>query len=155
MLWEICSWETLGPAIHLDVILARSTYLSIVPDHVQFFMEKGLFQQDNAPQMLWFRSSLRSTTTRLKLDLSSEFSRSQSSQASVRCAGQTSLIHGAPPCNLQGLNDLLLTMDSTRFFRGLVESMPRRVRAALAAKDKVMPDQRQLVVNDTLHYMFV
>lgn len=109
MLWEICSWETLGPAIHLDVILARSTYLSIVPDHVQFFMEKDLFQQDNAPQMLWFRSSLRSTTTRLKLDLSSEFSRSQSSQASVRCAGQTSLIHGAPPCNLQGLNDLLLT----------------------------------------------
>lgn len=109
MLWEICSWETLGPAIHLDVILARSTYLSIVPDHVQFFMEKGLFQQDNAPQMLWFRSSLRSTTTRLKLDLSSEFSRSQSSQASVRCAGQSSLIHGAPPCNLQGLNDLLLT----------------------------------------------
>lgn len=58
MLWEIFSWETLGPAIHLDVILTRSTYLSIVPDHVQFFMEKGLFQQDNAPQMLWFRSSL-------------------------------------------------------------------------------------------------
>ena len=48
-------WETLGPAIHVDVPLTRTTYLSIVADHVLPFMEtvfpdgSGLFQQDNAP----------------------------------------------------------------------------------------------------------
>jgi len=46
MLWAKFCWETLGPAIHVD--------LSIVADHVHPFMEMvfpggcGLFQQDNA-----------------------------------------------------------------------------------------------------------
>ncbi|KAK3523387.1 hypothetical protein QTP86_029885, partial [Hemibagrus guttatus] len=48
-------WETLGPAIPLDVTLTRTTYLSIVADHVPPLMETlfpdvcGLFQQDNVP----------------------------------------------------------------------------------------------------------
>ncbi|KAK3530022.1 hypothetical protein QTP86_009926 [Hemibagrus guttatus] len=48
-------WETLGPAVHVDVTVTRSTYLSIVADRVHPFMETlfpdgcGLFQQDNAP----------------------------------------------------------------------------------------------------------
>ncbi|KAK3539724.1 hypothetical protein QTP70_012747 [Hemibagrus guttatus] len=55
MLWAMFCWETLGPAIHVDVTLTRTTYLSIVTDHVHLFMEAvfpdgcGLFQQDNAP----------------------------------------------------------------------------------------------------------
>ncbi|KAK3519768.1 hypothetical protein QTP70_003892 [Hemibagrus guttatus] len=54
LLWAMFCWETLGPAIHVDVTLTRSTYLSIVADHVHPFMETlfpdgcGLFQQDNA-----------------------------------------------------------------------------------------------------------
>ncbi len=50
MLWAMFCWETLGPAIHVDV-----TYLSIVADHGHSFMETvfpggcGLFRQDNAP----------------------------------------------------------------------------------------------------------
>ncbi|KAG5841041.1 hypothetical protein ANANG_G00195380 [Anguilla anguilla] len=43
----------------------------------------------------------------------------------------------APPHNLQDLKDLLLTswcQISEDTFRGLVESMPRRVRAVLAAR---------------------
>ncbi|KAK3566845.1 hypothetical protein QTP86_004548 [Hemibagrus guttatus] len=55
MLWAMFCWETLGHAIHVDVTLTRTTYLSIAADHVHPFMETvfpdgcGLFQQDNAP----------------------------------------------------------------------------------------------------------
>ncbi|KAK3534421.1 hypothetical protein QTP86_015225, partial [Hemibagrus guttatus] len=55
MLWAMFCWETLGPAIHVDVTVTHSTYLNIVTDHVHPFMETlfpdgcGLFQQDNAP----------------------------------------------------------------------------------------------------------
>ena len=44
----------MGPAIHVDVTLTHTTYLSTVADHVHPFMEPvfpegcGLFQQDNA-----------------------------------------------------------------------------------------------------------
>ncbi|KAK3560711.1 hypothetical protein QTP86_014737, partial [Hemibagrus guttatus] len=55
LLWSMFCWETLGPAVHVDVTVTRSTYLSIVADHVHPFMETlfpdgcVLFQQDNAP----------------------------------------------------------------------------------------------------------
>ena len=55
MLWAMFCWETLGPAIHVDVSLTRVTYLNIVADQVHPFMAmvfpdgSGLFQQDNAP----------------------------------------------------------------------------------------------------------
>ncbi|KAK3561931.1 hypothetical protein QTP86_019061 [Hemibagrus guttatus] len=39
MLWAMFCWKTLGSAIHVDVILTRTTYLSIVADHVHPFME--------------------------------------------------------------------------------------------------------------------
>ena len=54
MLWAMICWEVLGPAIHVDVTLTRTTYLNIVADHIHPFMEMvfpdvcGLFQQDNA-----------------------------------------------------------------------------------------------------------
>ena len=53
--WATFCWETLGPAIHVDVALMCTTYLSIVEDKVQPFMEMvfldgcGLFQQVHAP----------------------------------------------------------------------------------------------------------
>ena len=53
MLWAMFCWGTLGAAIHVDVPLTRSSYLSIVADHVPPSMEtvfpdgSGLFQQDN------------------------------------------------------------------------------------------------------------
>ena len=55
MLWAMFCWETLGPAIHVDINLTRVTDLSIVADQVHPFMAmvipdgRGLFQQDNAP----------------------------------------------------------------------------------------------------------
>jgi len=39
MLWAMFCWETMGPAIHVDVTLTRTTYLSIVADYVHPFME--------------------------------------------------------------------------------------------------------------------
>ncbi|KAK3525149.1 hypothetical protein QTP86_019533, partial [Hemibagrus guttatus] len=53
MLWAMFCWEILGPAVHVDVTVTRSTDLSIAADHVHLFMETlfpdgcGLFQQDN------------------------------------------------------------------------------------------------------------
>ena len=55
MLSSMFCWETLGTPIHVDVTLTRTSYLSIVADHVHPFMETvfpdgcGFFQQDNAP----------------------------------------------------------------------------------------------------------
>lgn len=55
MLCAMFCLETLSPAIHMDVTLTRSTYPSIVADHVHPFMETvlcdgcGLCPQDNAP----------------------------------------------------------------------------------------------------------
>ncbi|KAK3513688.1 hypothetical protein QTP70_028775 [Hemibagrus guttatus] len=94
-------WETLGPAIHVDFTLARTTYLSIAADHVHPFMETvfpdgcGLFQQDNA--------------------------KSQFNRASVRCAGQTSPIHGGPTSQLKGLKGSsanILVPDTTAHLQG-------------------------------------
>ena len=48
-LWKMFCWENLGPGIHVEVTLTRTTYLSIVAD---LFMEMvfpggcGLFQQE-------------------------------------------------------------------------------------------------------------
>ncbi|KAK3530443.1 hypothetical protein QTP86_024354 [Hemibagrus guttatus] len=70
MLWAMSCWETLGPAIHVDVTLTHTTYLSVVADHVQPFMETvfpddcSLFQQDSAlcHKAKSFRNDLMSTT---------------------------------------------------------------------------------------------
>ncbi len=52
MLCGMFCWETLAPVMHVDFTFTHTTYLSIVTDHVQLFMEMvfpdgcGLFQQD-------------------------------------------------------------------------------------------------------------
>lgn len=54
-LWAMFCWKTLGLAIHVEVPLTHTTYLSIVADHAHPFMETVflvccvLFLQDNAP----------------------------------------------------------------------------------------------------------
>ncbi|KAK3528244.1 hypothetical protein QTP86_027960, partial [Hemibagrus guttatus] len=39
MLWAMFCWETLGPAIHVDITLTCTTYLNNAADHVHPFME--------------------------------------------------------------------------------------------------------------------
>ena len=37
MLWTMFCWDTLGPGIHVDVTLTRTTYLNIVAEQVLFW----------------------------------------------------------------------------------------------------------------------
>ncbi|KAK3538082.1 hypothetical protein QTP70_028642 [Hemibagrus guttatus] len=139
LLWSMFCWETLGPAVHVDVILTRSTYLSIAADHVHPFMETlfpdgcGLFQQDNAlchkAEMVqeWFDdhnnqfevltpppNSPDLNSIQLLWDVLDKQVRSMES----------------PPHNLQDLKVLLLTswcQIPQHTFRDLVESMLRRL----------------------------
>lgn len=85
MLWAIFCWESLGPAIHVDINLTRATYLNIVEDQVHPFMTMMfpdiLFQQDNAPchTAHIVRNDLRNTMKRvLGAALASKFPISQS-----------------------------------------------------------------------------
>lgn len=54
-LWAMFCWETLCPAIRVDVTLTRNAYLSIAAHRVPALMEMvfpdlcGLFQEDNVP----------------------------------------------------------------------------------------------------------
>ncbi|KAK3561066.1 hypothetical protein QTP86_026371 [Hemibagrus guttatus] len=128
MLWAMFCWETVGPAIHMDVTLTCSTYLSIVADRIHPFMETvfpdgcGLLQQDNAPchstkmGQEWFDEHNNEFEV-----LTSKFPRSQSNQASVGCAEQTSLIHRGPTLQLTGLKGSaanILVPDTTAHLQG-------------------------------------
>ncbi|KAK3533885.1 hypothetical protein QTP70_033007 [Hemibagrus guttatus] len=117
MLWAMFCWETLGPAIHGDVTLTRSTYLSIVTDHVHPFMETvfpdgcGLFQQDNAPchkaEMVqeWFDEH----TNQFELTWPPNSPDLNPAQHLWDVLDKQVRSMEAPPCNLEDLKDLLLT----------------------------------------------
>jgi len=125
-----------------------TTHLNIVADHTHPFMETvfpggcGLFQQDNAfchkAKMVqeWFEEHNNEfevlTWPPNSPDLSPIEHLWDVLNKQVRSMD-------APPRNLQDLKDLLLTswcQIPQHIFRGLVESMPRRVRAVLAAKGR-------------------
>ncbi|KAK3511397.1 hypothetical protein QTP70_007233 [Hemibagrus guttatus] len=150
--------ETLGPAVHVDVTLTRTTYLSTVTVYVHPFMETvfpdgcGLFQQDNAPchkaKMVqeWFdehkNKSEMLTWPPNSSDLNPIKHLWDVLDKQVRSME-------APPCNLEDIKDLLLTswcQIPQHTFRDLVESMPW-VRAVLAAKGP----GRLAVINGTMN----
>ncbi|KAE8297395.1 Transposable element Tcb1 transposase Transposable element Barney transposase [Larimichthys crocea] len=143
MLWAMFCWETLGPVIHVDVTLTPTTYLNIVTDHVHPFMEtvfpdgSGLFQQENAPYhkakvvQEWFEEHNNEfevlTWPPNSPDLNPMGDLWDALDKQVRSME-------APP---QDLKDLLQTswcQIPQHTFRGLVESMPQRVSAVLAAE---------------------
>ncbi|KAK3531598.1 hypothetical protein QTP70_024987 [Hemibagrus guttatus] len=102
MLWAMFCCETLGPAIHVDVTLTLTTYLSIIADSVHPFMETALTWPPNSPDLspiehLW--------------DVLDKQVRSLE----------------ASSCNLHDLKDLLLTswcQVPQHTFRDLAESRP-------------------------------
>jgi len=71
MLWAMFCWETLGPAIHVDVTLTRTTYLSIVETMYTLSWKRyslvavASFSRIMHPatKQKWFRNGLRSTTS--------------------------------------------------------------------------------------------
>ncbi|KAF3698668.1 Transposable element Tc1 transposase [Channa argus] len=147
-LWAIFCWETIGPCIHVDTTLPRTTYLNTVADQVHTFMAKlfpdgsGLFQQDNVPCQ--------------KAKIGQEFFEEHENEFKPlpwppNAPDLNPFEHlwdvleklvqsmETVPKNLQDLNDKLLTFwyqipEDT--FKGLVETMPQRVRAVLAAEEE-------------------
>ena len=133
------------PAIHVDVNLTGVTDLNIIADQVHPFMAmvfldgSGLLRQDNAPCHTahivreWFEE-LDEVFTVLPWppnspDLNPIEHLWDVMDRQVRSTA-------APPRNLQDLKDLLLMFwcqIPQDTFRGLVESMPWRVGAVLAA----------------------
>ncbi|KAK3529377.1 hypothetical protein QTP70_029484, partial [Hemibagrus guttatus] len=108
MLWAMFYWETLGSAIHVDVTLTRSTYLSIVADHEWFYEHNNQFEV-----LTWPPNSPDLNPIEHLWDVLNKQVRSMES----------------PPYDLQDLKDLLLTswcQIPQHTFRDLVESMPRR-----------------------------
>uniref|UniRef100_A0AAY5L9N5 Tc1-like transposase DDE domain-containing protein n=1 Tax=Esox lucius TaxID=8010 RepID=A0AAY5L9N5_ESOLU len=146
MLWVMFAWETLCPAIYVDVTLTPTTYLSVVTDHVHPFMATvfpdgiGLFQQDNEPchkakiVLGWFEEHNNefkvSTWPPNSPDLNPIEHLWDVLDKQVRSME-------TPPHNLLDLKDLLLTswcQIPQHTFRGLVEPMPRQVKGVFAVK---------------------
>uniref|UniRef100_A0A8B9R9L4 Transposase Tc1-like domain-containing protein n=1 Tax=Astyanax mexicanus TaxID=7994 RepID=A0A8B9R9L4_ASTMX len=144
-LWAAFCWDTLGPVIAVDASLTSDSYLDIVAEQVPAFMGmvfpdgSGFFQQDNAPchtadcVQEWFEEhseefSLLPWPTDSP-DLNPMKTMWDVLEQQVQSAA-------APPGNLQELKDLLMKswcQIPQNNFRGLVESMPQRVEAVLAA----------------------
>uniref|UniRef100_A0A8C4NKQ7 Tc1-like transposase DDE domain-containing protein n=1 Tax=Eptatretus burgeri TaxID=7764 RepID=A0A8C4NKQ7_EPTBU len=145
MLWAMFCWKTLGLPIHVDVNLTRVTNLTIVAEQVYPFMAmvfpdgSGPFQQENAPCHTahivreWFEEHDEVFTVLPwppnPPDLNPIEILWDVLDRQVRSTA-------VPPRNLQDLKDLLLMFwcqIPKDTFRGLVESMPRRVGDVLAA----------------------
>ena len=141
MLRPMFCWETLGPAIHLDITFTLTTYLLLTMYNFSWKRNSLLAVASfsritcRATKQNWLRKGLRSATTSLKCwpnfpDLTPIEHLRDVLDKQVRSME-------APPRNLQDFKDVLLTpwcQIPPHTFRGLAESMPQRVRAMLAAK---------------------
>lgn len=87
MLWAMFCWGTLGPGIHVDITLPRTTYLNIVGDQVHPFMVTLVWRT-------WQR--VQGVGSAFK------FPRCQSDGLSVGRAGQTSPTYRALTSKLTG-----------------------------------------------------
>ena len=148
-LWAMFCWETLGPGVHVDVTLTRASYLNVVADHVHPFMatlfpdRSGLFQQDNVPchtsKILqeWFEEHDDEFKVLPYPPNSADLNPVHHLWGVLE--KQVGSVE-TPPRNLEDLKDLLLTswcLIPQDTFRGLVESMPLRVKAVLAEQERV------------------
>ncbi len=146
MVCGIFSWHTLDPLVPIEHRLNATAYLSIVADHVHPFMttvypsSDGYFLQDNAPchkaQIIsdWF------------LEHDNEFTLLKWPPQSPDLKPKEYLwdvveweihIMDVQPTNLQQLRDAIMsiwTKISEECFQHLVQSMQRRIKAALKAK---------------------
>ncbi|MCI4388573.1 hypothetical protein PGIGA_G00087550 [Pangasianodon gigas] len=168
MLWAMFCWETLGPVIHVDVTLTRTIYLNIAADQVHPFMAtvfpngSGLFQQDNAPchsakiVQAWFEEHDKEFRV---LTWPPNYPDVNLIDHLWDVLDKQVWSMEAPPHKLHDLKDLLLTswcQIPQHTFRGLVESMPWRLRAVehefisyVHDGSETTADNFTLVANDT------
>ncbi len=139
MVWGIFSWHTLGLLVPIEHSLISTAYLSIV-DHVHHFMttvytsSDDYFQQDNAP---CHKAQIISDWL---IEYDNEFTLLKWPPQSPDLnpvVEQEIHIMDVQPTNLQQLRDAIMsiwTKITEKCFQHLVESMPRRIKAALKAK---------------------
>ncbi len=143
-MWDIF-WHTLGPLVPI-AILNATAYLSVVADHVHPFMttvhpsSDGYFQKDNTP------SHKAQIISDMFLEHDNEFTLLKWPPQSPDLNPIEHLwdvvkweirIMNVQPTNLQQLGDTIMsirTKISEECFQHLVESTPRRIKAALKAK---------------------
>ncbi|CAL1599941.1 unnamed protein product [Knipowitschia caucasica] len=145
-LWGMFCWETLGPVIHVDDFLTPNTYTSILADHVHPFMNSvfpegsGFFQQDSS-------SSSSDSVQEWFEEHDDEFKELPWPPDSAELNPMEQLwdvldqqirsMHASPLTSLEELKNLLQaswTQIPQDTFRGLVESMPHRVKAVLQSR---------------------
>ncbi len=144
MVWGIFSWHTFGPLVPIEHRLNATAYLSIVADHVHFFMttvcpsSDGYLQQDNASchkaQIIsdWF------------LECDNEFTLLKWSPQSLDLNPKEHLwdvvegeicIMDVQPTNLQKLRYAIMSVRPKISEEcHLVESMPQNIMAVWKAK---------------------
>ncbi len=147
MVWGIYSWHTLGPLVPIEHRLTATAYRSIVADHVHPFIttvypsSDGYFQQDNAPCRKakiisdWFLKHDDEFTLLKWPPQSPDLNPIEHIWDVVE---REICIMDVQPTNLQQLRCAIMsiwTNISEECFQHLVESMPRRIKAVLKAKE--------------------
>jgi len=147
MVWGMYSWHTLGPSVPIGHCLNATAYLSIVSDHVHPLMailypsSDGYFQQDNAPCYKariisnWFLEYANEFTKMKWPPQSPDLNPIEHLWDVLEWELRALDVH---PTNLHQLQDVILSKwanISKEYFQHLVESMPRRIKAVLKAKD--------------------
>lgn len=118
--------ESLGPAINADITLTHTNFLCNIADHVLHLMEQVAWWIVS-PIQEWLRNVWWSTITSFRCYVTSKFSRSQSSQTFVGCAGQGLSIE-APTWQYTTLKRSTVTClcQIPQHTRGLVQHMPKQ-----------------------------
>lgn len=142
-LWAVFCWETLGPFVQILDTLTHATYLDILADHVHPFITtvfpegSGHFQQDNVhchtsdSVQDWFEEHDHEFTVLTWPPDSPDLSPMEKLWDILDREIQSMR---TSPHSLEELKELLLTSwchIPQDIFRGLVESMPFRVKAVL------------------------
>ncbi len=162
MVWGIYSCHTLGPLVPIEHRLNATGYRSIVADHVHPFMttvypsSDGYFQQDNAPCRKakiisdWFLKHDDEFTLLKWPPQSPDLNPIEHLWDVVE---REICIMDVQPTNLQQLRYAIMsiwTNISEECFQHLVESMPRRIKAVLKAKEGPSPGAFVALMNRAL-----
>lgn len=151
-LWGMFCWETLGPVVHVDDTLTQNSYINVLADHVHPFMNSvfpdgsGYFQQDSTTCCTsdsvqeWFEEHDDEFKELTWPPDSPDLNPME--QLWDVLDKQIRSMNASPLTSLEELKNLLQASWSQipqDTFRGLVESMPLRVKEVLQSRGGPMP----------------